>query len=307
MSSAENATAVAAGSSKSYFCYQCNQTVTVFISASADPCCPLCSGGFIEEYENPNPDPEPTYQISQSHPFSDPYFPLPDQFSSLLPLLLPSAFPTPSSSTTAAGGLEMDALDFFQNHLINLRNSGAEIQFVIENHTSDPGMRSVNLGDYFSGPGLEQLIQQLSENDANRHGPPPASESAINSLPTVIITGQLLHSEMSQCAVCKDDFEEGTQVKQMPCKHLYHDDCILPWLKSHNSCPVCRFELPTDDEEYNRRMNGAQESSGRSASSGPNRTAERRIRIQLPSWPFGRGSGSGTGSGSDSRHDFGLD
>lgn len=48
------------------------------------------------------------------------------------------------------------------------------------------------------------------------------------------------------CAVCKDQFVIDDEAKQLPCKHLYHPDCILPWLSQHNSCPVCRFQLPKE-------------------------------------------------------------
>lgn len=47
----------------------------------------------------------------------------------------------------------------------------------------------------------------------------------------------------SRCTICLDGFMSDIHVKCMPCLHLFHEDCIVTWLKQCNSCPVCRFEL----------------------------------------------------------------
>lgn len=34
-----------------------------------------------------------------------------------------------------------------------------------------------------------------------------------------------------ECPVCKDDYGLGERVRQLPCSHLFHDGCIVPWLQ----------------------------------------------------------------------------
>lgn len=60
------------------------------------------------------------------------------------------------------------------------------------------------------------------------------------------------------CAICQEDFAVGDTVTSLApeptqCAHVFHSSCIIPWLSEHNSCPVCRFELPADSQEYERR------------------------------------------------------
>ncbi|XP_020100297.1 E3 ubiquitin-protein ligase Praja-2-like [Ananas comosus] len=109
--------------------------------------------------------------------------------------------------------------------------------------TADPG-------DYVDPARFEELLEQFAENDASRRGAPPASASVLLNLPSVVISKSHEKDGSLICPVCKDPLPINTEAKQLPCLHLYHPSCILPWLSSRNTCPVCRYELPTDDIEY---------------------------------------------------------
>lgn len=96
----------------------------------------------------------------------------------------------------------------------------------------------------------EVVVSHFSDHDSFLKSKPPAAKLVIENLPSVHLTSEELSKEEIQCAVCRDSVGSDQKVTRLPCMHNYHQDCIVPWLKVRNTCPLCRHELPTDDPEY---------------------------------------------------------
>lgn len=108
---------------------------------------------------------------------------------------------------------------------------------------------------------LDRIITQIMEN-SNANRPVPATQEIIENLPREVLEAGcklLIRSRLysliafltapmleKDCAVCKEQFKTDTEdpdeqiVITLPCKHPFHEPCILPWLKSSGTCPVCR-------------------------------------------------------------------
>lgn len=80
----------------------------------------------------------------------------------------------------------------------------------------------------------------------------PAAKSVLENLPLVAVNEEDLKGSNLACAVCKDEILLRERVTRLPCSHYYHCDCVVAWLNIRNTCPVCRYELPTDDADYER-------------------------------------------------------
>lgn len=45
----------------------------------------------------------------------------------------------------------------------------------------------------------------------------------------------------SSCSICLGDYTESDMLRLLPhCDHLFHLDCVDPWLRMHSTCPICR-------------------------------------------------------------------
>lgn len=119
-------------------------------------------------------------------------------------------------------------------------------------------------GDGNMSESASALMQELMDSfntvvpmfleDLNPAAPrvPPASKEVVAKLPVITITEELLAKlgPEADCCICKENLIVGDKMQELPCKHKFHPLCLKPWLDEHNSCPICRQELQTDDHNY---------------------------------------------------------
>ena len=51
------------------------------------------------------------------------------------------------------------------------------------------------------------------------------------------------------CPICLQKYKNHDIIKEFPCKHIFHKNCIFKWLKQSNVCPICKHDLT---EEINK-------------------------------------------------------
>jgi|GEM_PF-5901295 predicted membrane channel-forming protein YqfA (hemolysin III family) len=90
------------------------------------------------------------------------------------------------------------------------------------------------------------LEVKLQKADANRLTLQDLKKSATEFKNIV----QASLDEQKECAICLADFQETEKVNQLPCHHIFHKDCLHPWVKERmegyeeSTCPTCRKPLP---------------------------------------------------------------
>jgi len=130
----------------------------------------------------------------------------------------------------------------------------------------------------FNGFNYQQMVNDIlqqsfmqHQQQANKQGPPAAKREFIEKLPVFKLTpkhalllnqliassntstnGQEINKAPITCAVCQCECECNSNDElliQLPCQHVYHKECCMPWIEKHNTCPTCRYEMPVEDSK----------------------------------------------------------
>ncbi|KAL2206591.1 hypothetical protein CC79DRAFT_1370005 [Sarocladium strictum] len=96
----------------------------------------------------------------------------------------------------------------------------------------------------YSQEALDRIITSLMEQNPQSNAAPPASDQALQNLDRREVTSDMLGDDgAADCSICLDNYKEGEVVIFLPCKHWFHDKCVILWLQEHNTCPVCRTPI----------------------------------------------------------------
>ena len=110
---------------------------------------------------------------------------------------------------------------------------------------------SSNFRSNYRGNFANEIIRILTQNIAEnrRQRRPPASNEGLNKLKRFNMNEKYCKKEkggnieVPNCCICLDEIAMGEQTILLPCGHMFHNNCILTWLKKNNTCPMCRFEI----------------------------------------------------------------
>ncbi|XP_010919263.1 E3 ubiquitin-protein ligase At1g12760 isoform X2 [Elaeis guineensis] len=52
-----------------------------------------------------------------------------------------------------------------------------------------------------------------------------------------------LSGEDAECCICLSAYDDGVELRQLPCGHHFHCACIDKWLFINATCPLCKFNI----------------------------------------------------------------
>jgi len=106
------------------------------------------------------------------------------------------------------------------------------------------------------------LAERLKHQQTSGNGDPPAIAAVSSTMnreatPNIAVSRAVSAAQLSEqlaaspkedevwatdCAVCLAEFDQEEEVRELPCEHIFHHDCIHDWFMKAKAaaCPLCR-------------------------------------------------------------------
>lgn len=112
-----------------------------------------------------------------------------------------------------------------------------------------PGLQMLLLNtDALGNSDVYERLMELQDTLSNRRG---MQSDVIDRIENIEYLEEN-QDENSQrtCMICLGEFEDGEQLKKLPCSHQFHCGCVEEWLKRSVECPICKHNVDRTLRQY---------------------------------------------------------
>ncbi|CAI0476418.1 unnamed protein product [Linum tenue] len=53
----------------------------------------------------------------------------------------------------------------------------------------------------------------------------------------------VLSQEDAECCICLSSYDDGVELRELPCGHHFHCTCVDKWLHINATCPLCKYNI----------------------------------------------------------------
>ena len=146
------------------------------------------------------------------------------------------------------------------NNQIRAQRMLMAVQLLAQNHGDEPiifpDQSQATFGEIVFSQDFFNLIAGASIQGNNHQQQQGMTQEQINSFPSSFYNQD--NDEAPEiCSICLEEFRNGSEIRNLLCKHVFHQSCIDEWLRQRNNCPNCKKTFEFSDN--NIRTNNTNE------------------------------------------------
>lgn len=116
--------------------------------------------------------------------------------------------------------------------------------------TNATGIRATNATGsvYPFNPLLTEYLLSLLQPQANNYESVPVVPTVDQVDNSTSLRSAALLDEQENCSICQENYTEGQAIRTIKhCEHNFHKNCIDTWFERNVHCPVCRYDIRTQE------------------------------------------------------------
>ncbi|CAK9141689.1 unnamed protein product [Ilex paraguariensis] len=68
-----------------------------------------------------------------------------------------------------------------------------------------------------------------------------------------------ISGEDAVCCICLARYADNDELREFPCSHFFHTECVDKWLKINASSPLCKFEIGDNNVNSSSTVDSSQQ------------------------------------------------